>query len=155
VTNTTSPLPSLPRCDFQAMDSGWKCAQCGRSSKSPKKPVAVCRIAAALLKERYGEQITVDETHPAYPRAAKPGVSLITKARNFAASAAKHVASGMPQATEEQVAARFAICQGCEHFDGKACRKCGCPVVRERKFLSKLSWAGESCPVGKWGPVSS
>jgi hypothetical protein len=85
----------------------------------------------------------------------KPGVSLITKARNFAASAAKHVASGMPQATEEQVAARFAICQGCEHFDGKACRKCGCPVVREKKFLSKLSWAGESCPVGKWGPVSS
>jgi hypothetical protein len=84
-----------------------------------------------------------------------PGVSLITKARNFAASATKHLAAGMPQATEEQVAERFAICQGCEHFDGKACRKCGCPVVREKKFLSKLSWAGESCPVGKWGPVSS
>jgi len=57
----------------------------------------------------------------------------------------------MPRATEEQVAERFAICQQCEHFDGKACRKCGCPVVRERKFVSKLSWANESCPVGKWG----
>jgi hypothetical protein len=75
------------------------------------------------------------------------------KARNFAASAARHVAAGMPQATDEQVAARFAICQTCEHFDGKACGKCGCPVVREKKFLSKLSWANESCPVGKWGPV--
>jgi hypothetical protein len=85
----------------------------------------------------------------------KPGVSVLQKARNFAASAAKHAAAGMPQATEEQVAARFAICQGCEHFDGRACRQCGCPVVRERKFLSKLSWANESCPVGKWGPVSS
>jgi hypothetical protein len=102
-----------------------------------------------------GDAITVDETHPAYPRTAKPGVSLITKARNFAASAAKHVAAGMPQATDEQVAERFAICQTCEHFDGSACRKCGCPVVREKKFLSKLSWANESCPVGKWGPVSS
>jgi hypothetical protein len=131
--------------------------------------VAVCRIAADLLKERYGEhakslaavpEVSVvrtpaGATHPAYPAKPKPGVSLATKARNFAASAAKHVAAGMPQATDEQVAARFAICQGCEHFDGKACRKCGCPVVREKKFLSKLSWAGESCPVGKWGPVSS
>jgi hypothetical protein len=101
-----------------------------------------------------GDQITVDETHPAYPAKPKPGVSLITKAANFAASAAKHLATGMPRATEEQVAARFAVCQACEHFDGRACRQCGCPVVRERKFVSKLSWAGESCPVGKWGPVA-
>jgi hypothetical protein len=82
-------------------------------------------------------------------------LSLATKARNFATSAARHVAAGMPQATDEQVAARFAICQTCDHFDGAACRQCGCPVVREKKFLSKLSWANESCPVGKWGPVSS
>jgi hypothetical protein len=102
-----------------------------------------------------GERITVDETHPAYPRTPKPGLTLTEKARNFATSAAKHIAAGMPRATAEQSAERFAICQGCEHFDGHACRKCGCPVVRERKFLSKLSWAGESCPVGKWGPVSS
>jgi hypothetical protein len=27
--------------------------------------------------------------------------------------------------------------------------------VRERQFISKLSWANESCPVGKWGPVLS
>jgi hypothetical protein len=106
------------------------------------------------IVSRDGDQITVDETHPAYPR-AKPGVSLITKAANFAASAAKHVAAGMPRATDEEVARRFSICQACEHFDGKACRKCGCPVVRERQFISKLSWANESCPVGKWGPVSS
>jgi hypothetical protein len=111
-------------------------------------------VRACIVSED-GDQITVDETHPAYPLRPKPGVSLLTKAANFAASAAAHVAAGMPQATDEQVAARFAICQGCEHFDGKACKKCGCPVVRAKKFLSKLSWAGESCPVGKWGPVSS
>jgi hypothetical protein len=102
-----------------------------------------------------GDRITVDETHTAYPREAKPGLTLPEKAVNFAASAARHLAAGMPRATAEQVADRFAICQACEHYDGHACRKCGCPVVRERKFLSKLSWAGESCPVGKWGPVSS
>jgi hypothetical protein len=92
---------------------------------------------------------------PGKLRPKRFGPTFAQKARNFAASAAKHLAAGMPQATEEQVAERFAICQGCEHFDGKACRKCGCPVVRQKKFLSKLSWANESCPVGKWGPVSS
>jgi hypothetical protein len=100
-----------------------------------------------------GDTITVDETHTAYPREAKR-LSMLQKVRNFASSAAKHVAAGMPQATEEEVARRFAICQGCEHFDGKACRQCGCPVVREKKFLSKLSWANESCPVGKWGAAA-
>jgi hypothetical protein len=102
-----------------------------------------------------GDKITVDETHQAYPRAAKPGLTLPQKVANFATSAAKHLAAGMPRATEEQVAERFAICQACEHFDGKACRKCGCPIVREKQYISKLSWAGESCPVGKWGPAST
>jgi hypothetical protein len=106
--------------------------------------------ARACIVSQDGDTITVDVGHAAYPRHRKPGVSLLTKAKNFAASAAKHVAAGAPQATDEQVAERFAICQGCEHFDGKACRQCGCPVVREKKFLSKLSWANEKCPVGKW-----
>lgn len=100
-----------------------------------------------------GDQITVDETHPAYPRPKAPG--LLAKAANFATSAAKHVAAGMPRCTQEQIDARFAICQTCEHFDGKACRQCGCPVVREQRFVSKLSWANEKCPVGKWGPVDA
>ena len=82
------------------------------------------------------------------------GVTLLQKAKNFATSTARHIAAGAPQASEEEVARRFAICELCEHFDGRACRQCGCPVVREKKFLSKLSWAGESCPVGKWGPAS-
>ena len=110
-------------------------------------------VRPCILNEA-GDLITVDETHPAYPRHPKPGVTLLGKAKNFATSAARHVAAGMPQASDEDVAARFAICQQCEHYDGKACRKCGCPVVREKRFLSKLSWANESCPVGKWGPTT-
>jgi len=105
----------------------------------------------ACIVSQDGESITVDETHPVYPTKAKPGLTLTQKVLNFTASAARHIAAGMPQTTEEEVAARFAICQSCEHFDGTACGKCGCPVVREKKFLSKLSWANEKCPVGKWG----
>lgn len=98
-----------------------------------------------------GTTITVDETHPAYPRTPKPGVSLLKKAANFAASAAKHVAAGIPQCSDEERERRFAICQACEHFDGRACKLCGCPIVRQKKFISKLSWASSSCPAGKWG----
>ena len=81
--------------------------------------------------------------------------SVFQKAANFAKSATRHVAAGMPQASEDEVARRFAICEACEHFDGRACKQCGCPVVREKKFLSKLSWANEKCPVGKWGPAAA
>ena len=109
-------------------------------------------VRACIVSED-GDQVTVDVDHPAYPRHPKPGLTLVQKAANFATSAAKHIAAGAPRCTQEQINARFAICQGCEHFDGKACRQCGCPVVREKKFVSKLSWAGEKCPAGKWGPV--
>lgn len=111
-------------------------------------------VRACIVSER-GDAVTVDVNHPAYPRHEKRGLTLLAKARNFAISAARHVAAGAPQATDEEVARRFTICEGCEHFDGKACRKCGCPVVREKKFLSKLSWANEKCPVGKWGPEAT
>jgi hypothetical protein len=109
-----------------------------------------------------GDRIMVDVNHPAYPRVARPLPEpprelppLAQRVANFAASAAKHVAAGMPRATDEQIAERFAICQGCEFLLNQACSKCGCPVVREAKYISKLSWATESCPVGKWGPVAS
>ena len=78
---------------------------------------------------------------------------MLQKAGNFAKSAAAHVAAGMPRASDAEIERRFAICQGCEHYDGKACTQCGCPVVRESRFVSKLAWANEKCPVGKWGPV--
>jgi hypothetical protein len=103
-----------------------------------------------------GDSITVDETHAAYPRAAQPapqGPGLLTKVANFTKSAVSHIAAGAPRASDAEIERRFAICQGCEHYDGKACTQCGCPVVRESRFVSKLAWANEKCPVGKWSPV--
>jgi hypothetical protein len=81
-----------------------------------------------------------------------PGI--LERAGSFARSAVRHVAQGAPRCTDEQVAERFAICQQCEHYTGSACRKCGCGVSGQRGLVSKLSWAGESCPAGKWGPVT-
>lgn len=108
----------------------------------------------------------VDVEHPAYPREPKPGfappapalareadpVSWLQKAKNFAVATAKHVAAGMPTASDEEILDRWKICQGCEFLKNDACSKCGCPVSRDRKFVSKLAWADQSCPEGKWGP---
>jgi hypothetical protein len=110
-----------------------------------------------------GDAITVDETHPAYPRQARPvesagdvvRLSLLDKAKNFAASAVQHIAAGLPATPAAEIDRRFAICQGCEFYDGTSCQKCGCPIVRESKFISKLAWADQSCPEGKWGPVAT
>ena len=118
-----------------------------------------------------GDQITVDVDHPAYPREPKPGFvppkpqppapapdltrtdapSFLTKVKNFAVASAKHVAAGMPMASDEEIIRRHDICQACEFFRDNACQKCGCPIVRAKQYVSKLSWADSECPVGKWG----
>jgi hypothetical protein len=133
-------------CDFNNID--LTCQKCGFKgpSRSARKRCSGKAQEGKPRKSRLPQNFELTGT------GAPP---FLKKAANFAASAAKHVAAGMPQATDEQVAARFAICQGCEHFDGSACKQCGCPIVRQKKFLSKLSWADSECPVGKWGPVSS
>lgn len=114
-----------------------------------------------------GDEWTIDVDHPAYPRTPNPGFEpapppapepmpqrgpgFLTKLKNFAVSAAAHVAAGMPMASDEEILRRHDICLGCEHLQNGACTHCGCPISRVAGYVSKLSWANEECPVGKWG----
>lgn len=97
-----------------------------------------------------GSRITVDETHPAYPRETKPG--FVQKAVNFTKATARHVANRGRQCSDEEIAARFAICQACPRLVNEHCThpKCGCGISPKRAIVSKLSWASERCPEGKW-----
>jgi hypothetical protein len=130
-------------------------------------------VRGCIVKQE-GSVITVDETHPDYPREPKPGFSpqnpitiesqpdlsrtdapsFLTKVKNFAVAATQHVAAGAPMASDEEIIRRHDICTACEFLKDNACTKCGCPVVRAKQYVSKLSWADSACPVGKWGPVS-
>lgn len=132
-------------CSFDGTAVRCHCKACGQQHLFPP-PVDRNGQPEPFRNATWGHVCGAAQT------AAAP--TLLQQAANFAASAVKHVAAGMPRCTQEQVDARFAICQGCEHYDGKACRLCGCPVVREQAFVSKLSWANEKCPAGKWGPVT-
>lgn len=75
----------------------------------------------------------------------------IQKVRNFSAATVQHVAAGMPMASDEEIIRRHGICLSCEFLKDGACTLCGCPVSRVAGYLSKLSWADQECPVGKWG----
>lgn len=91
------------------------------------------------------------------------GPGALQLAGNFARAAAQHVRAGSPQATDEQVAERFSICQSCELFkliaDGQGqCLhpSCGCNLKKVGLTgLNKLRWAEQACPIGKWPAVSS
>lgn len=99
-----------------------------------------------------------DVSAPAAPAAPTPldlsrtdAPSFLTKVKNFAVSAANHVAAGMPMASDAEILRRHDICMACEFFKDNACQKCGCPIIRAKQYVSKLSWADSECPVGKWG----
>lgn len=59
------------------------------------------------------------------------------------------------QCTQEQIDQRMSICQGCEFFQNNTCLQCGCALSRDKVYMNKLVWADQSCPIGKWGPVTS
>lgn len=81
----------------------------------------------------------------------------LAKIANFGVALAKHVAHGGATCTQEQIDARFAVCQGCPLFNGTNCmhRKCGCTVNDQKKFFNKLAWSSEVCPIGKWETITS
>src|SRR5262245_21979409 len=82
-------------------------------------------------------------------REAPPGY--LNRAASFIGNAARHVAAGMPQVTDEEKQHRLALCVVCEHFEPtkRQCLKCGC----SGKMLEwRTTWATMHCPLPqpKW-----
>jgi hypothetical protein len=116
-------------------------------------------------------------TSPAYWRecgcGAVPSPSLPIKTEpprqarrllNFTVAAIQHFRAGMPTCTQEEIDARIAVCHGCELYKPSAdnpdvghCRhkSCGCGITREARFVSKLAWRDQKCPLGKWPELTA
>jgi hypothetical protein len=136
------------------MDDVISSGMIGYDSHGTPVVVHLGKDAYDRLKEKYAAYRPPAATKPTKPppdltRTDAP--SFLTKVKNFAVASAKHVAAGMPMASDEEIIRRHDICTGCEFFKDNACQKCGCPVVRAKQYVSKLSWADSECPVGKWG----
>ena len=64
---------------------------------------------------------------------------------------AKDAADGKPLVlSDEEAAARIAICESCEHFAKKLrmCRECGCFMK------AKTALSSTRCPLNKWAKSS-
>lgn len=92
------------------------------------------------------------------PPLKPPLPSLRKRLANFTVAAIKHVIAGAPTCDDETIAARLAVCRTCEKFrpdennpEIGACALCGCPASDLLpRFISKLAWADQTCPLDKW-----
>lgn len=132
-----------------------RCQRSHFEARCEARGYSVAEASACIVVDE-GDWITVDRHHPAFPSGVRPGftpVPIARKAANFAKAAVRHIADGGRQCTNEEIAARFAICEQCPLLVDAHCthESCGCGISPKRAVLSKLTWASESCPIGKWG----
>jgi hypothetical protein len=90
--------------------------------------------------------------------------SLGRRIANFTKAAIAHALRGAPTCSDQEIARRHAICRTCELYrpdpgrpDVGICAHptCGCGIHREAWYLSKLAWADQACPLGKWGEMGA
>lgn len=109
-------------------------AECEKCKHISGKKIWCC-LFGAWIKEPEKNKIV-------YPSLPKMGM-------NLAKSTGKHIANGMKQRTDEEIAKLVLICEKCEFYVrqskmGPRCRKCGC------NMNVKMRWASDHCPAGKW-----
>ena len=51
---------------------------------------------------------------------------------------------------EEIILQRLEICKACSEFTGRSCKECGCNCGDKKKFMNKLAYPTEKCPLDKW-----
>lgn len=123
-------------CEFETNDGLlYICNKCGISlySTDGQPPIFVCKSHTSQM---------IKESTP----------SFIDKIKNFVQATKEHIKSGAKLADDKTIEQRYSTCQTCEFFIKQSCSKCGCPIFANKKYISKLSWAEQGCPVNKWGP---
>lgn len=148
------PNPDLCRLLLRAM--------CGRrwaiwtglfpSDQSPLSPsecaayrVAWCREAGVPLATA---EAMCPPTGPS-PQAGMPALPpLSQQAMNFVSAATRHLSLGSPKVPTDEEARRHDICKTCDRYRvaDDRCSECGCFLLG-----SKVAWADQVCPIGKWG----
>ncbi|MBI3839593.1 MAG: hypothetical protein HY288_16860 [Planctomycetia bacterium] len=119
----------------------------------------VCGTAARAADIEQARAAMEATRAAAAPIVAAP--SLFKRIKNFAPALITHARHGFPKCTQEQMDARHAICRACpggfyirdiENPNLGICghKDCGCSAGREERFLNKLGWADQACPIGAW-----
>lgn len=129
-------------CDFTKDGDAYICSLCGN------------RITYSVTDSTDGELPKIPCPYKlSKPIKAPKGINKLSwfkKLKNFAIALVQHIRTGGKRTSKEERDRRFNICLSCEHYDGTACTQCGCPITRYQKYISKLDWKDQKCPIGKW-----
>lgn len=82
-------------------------------------------------------------------------VTLSLRIQTFLKSLWFHIYNGFPKTTQSEILYRYNICVDCDKFDKikSQCGVCGCYLSKKSKFLNKLAWADQECPINKWPKI--
>lgn len=107
-------------CDFEGSGSEYKCKVCGYTFKRPVN--------------------------------RKCGPSGIKRATNFVKAVVNHTITGAERVSQDEIDRRYEICKECPLFSDGICKhnSCGCNISNVQKFLNKLAWKDQQCPLDKW-----
>lgn len=74
------------------------------------------------------------------------------KIKNFVYALLRHIYFGMKKSSQQDIDRRYSICNECPmiHPNKTECLECGCSISSQKKFLNKLAWADQKCPINKW-----
>lgn len=118
----------------------------------------ICKLCDTILQyDDDGTDIN-DLEHPLIPCSTKIArqenqkllPSIPQRIKNFVKSLYNHIISGAKRTSPKERNRRLEICSKCEYYDGKVCLQCGCPILRQANFISKLDWKDQHCPIDKW-----
>lgn len=77
---------------------------------------------------------------------------IFIRLKTFIKSLFWHIYSGCPKSSQDLINYRFNICLDCDMMNkvSNECMSCGCNIGRKKRFLNKLAWADQKCPLNKW-----
>jgi ribosomal protein L37E len=80
---------------------------------------------------------------------------LLIKLKTFIRSLLFHIWAGSPKSTSAEILHRHTICMECDQFNHSKseCNICGCSISKKKRFLNKLAWADQECPLNKWNKI--
>ena len=80
---------------------------------------------------------------------------ILIRIQTFIKSLFFHVWNGFPKSAKQEILYRYNICKTCEEFNREysQCNICGCSLSTKSRFLNKLAWADQECPLNKWPKI--
>ena len=133
---------------------GSGCGGCG--SNSVTRPVPEKRTPEGInVGSRKATDFVIrvngsTKTTPSRIRQKNTPASFLSRAAQYTAAMARHIADDGAASSPETLAFRESCCKACPHNVDNLCVLCSCPLVKNALNDGKLSWRSEACPVGKW-----